>query len=154
MPFSATLLPYWDAVPGAGTNTFIGGAALFAMSGKSEEENKATAAFFEFLTSPEVQVHWHKGTGYVPVTPAAYELAKSQGYYDEFPAAEVGVLQLQLPGSENTRGYRMGFYVQIRDVMNREYSRILSGETSVEDAFDAIEREANELLSRFARTAS
>jgi sn-glycerol 3-phosphate transport system substrate-binding protein len=154
MPFSATFLPYWDAVPGAGTNTFIGGAALFAMSGKSDEENKATAAFFEFLTSPEVQVHWHKGTGYVPVTPAAYELAKSQGYYEEFPAAEVGVLQLQLPGSENTRGYRMGFYVQIRDVMNREYSRILSGETSVEDAFDAIETEANELLSRFARTSS
>jgi sn-glycerol 3-phosphate transport system substrate-binding protein len=154
MPFSATMLPYWDAVPGAGTNTFIGGAALFAMSGHSEEENRATAAFFEFLTSPEVQVHWHKGTGYVPVTPAAYELAKSQGYYDEFPAAEVGVLQLQLPGSENTRGYRMGFYVQIRDVMNREYSRILSGETSVEDAFNAIETEANELLSRFARTSS
>lgn len=154
MPFSATYLPYWEAVPGAGTNTFIGGAALFAMSGHPDEENRAAAAFFEFLTSPEVQVKWHKDTGYVPVTPAAYELAKSQGYYEEFPAAEIGVLQLQLPGSENTRGYRMGFYVQIRDVMNREYSRILNGETSVEDAFDAIETEANELLSRFARTSS
>ncbi len=154
MPFSATFLPYWEAVPGAGTNTFIGGAALFAMSGHPEEENKAAAAFFEFLTSPEVQVHWHKGTGYVPVTPAAYELAKSQGYYDEVPSAEIGTLQLMKPGSENTRGYRMGFYVQIRDVMNREYSRILNGETSVEDAFNAIEAEANELLSRFARTSS
>ena len=150
MPFSATFLPYWDAVEGAGTNTFIGGAALFAMSGKSADENKATAAFFEFLTSPEIQVKWHKDTGYVPVTPAAYELAKSQGYYEEQPAAEVGVLQLQLPGSDNTRGYRMGFYVQIRDVMNREYSRILSGETTVEDAFDA---EANQLLERFSRTS-
>ena len=97
---------------------------------------------------------WHKDTGYVPVTPAAYELAKSQGYYDEQPAAEVGVLQLQLPGSENTRGYRMGFYVQIRDVLNREYSRILSGETTVEDAFEAIETEANQLLERFSRTSS
>lgn len=153
MPFSATFLPYWDSVEGAGTNTFIGGAALFAMSGKSDEENKATAAFFEFLTSPEIQVKWHKDTGYVPVTPAAYELAKSQGYYDEQPAAEIGVLQLQLPGTENTRGYRMGFYVQIRDVMNREYSRILSGETTVEEAFDAIETEANQLLDRFARTS-
>jgi sn-glycerol 3-phosphate transport system substrate-binding protein len=101
-----------------------------------------------------VQVHWHKGTGYVPVTPAAYELAKAQGYYDEQPSAEIGTLQLMKPGSENTRGYRMGFYVQIRDVMNREYSRILNGETSVEDAFNAIEAEANELLSRFARTSS
>lgn len=39
----------------------------------------------------------------------------------------------------------MGFFVQIRGDMNREYSRILNGETSVEDAFDAIEREVNEL---------
>ncbi|MFN4156840.1 MAG: extracellular solute-binding protein [Gemmobacter sp.] len=154
MPFSAAELPYWAGVEGAGTNTFIGGAALFAMSGKSDAENKASAAFFEFLSSPEVQVSWHKATGYVPVTPAAYELAKSQGYYDEFPAAEVGVRQLLLPGSDNTRGYRMGFYVQIRDVMNREYSRILNGEATVDDAFKAIETEANELLSRFARTAS
>ena len=152
MPFSAAMLPYWAGVPGAGTNTFIGGAALFAMSGKSEAENKATAAFFEFLTLPEVQLKWHKDTGYVPVTPAAYELAKSQGYYAEEPSAEVGVKQLLLPGSENTRGWRLGFYVQIRDVMNREYSRILNGEASVDDAFKAIETDANELLSRFART--
>lgn len=46
----------------------------------------------------------------------------------------------------------MGFYVQIRDVMNREYGRILTGETSVEDAFANIEKEANALLARFAKT--
>jgi sn-glycerol 3-phosphate transport system substrate-binding protein len=46
----------------------------------------------------------------------------------------------------------MGFYVQIRDVMNREYGRILTGETSVDDAFATIEEEANQLLARFAQT--
>jgi sn-glycerol 3-phosphate transport system substrate-binding protein len=56
------------------------------MSGKSDEENKATAEFFEFLSSPEVQLKWHKDTGYVPITEAAYELAKTEGYYDEKPA--------------------------------------------------------------------
>lgn len=150
--FSATYLPYWEAVTTEPKQTFIGGAALFAMSGHSAEENAATAKFFEFLTSPETQYFWHKETGYVPITEAAYELAQEDGHYDRMPAAEVGIQQLSLPAGENTRGYRMGFYVQIRDVMNREYGRILTGETSVEDAFQTIETEANRLLERFAKT--
>ena len=69
----------------------IGGASLFAMADKSAEQNQATAKFFEFLTAPEVQYFWHKDTGYVPITNAAYELATNDGYYDEAPAAEVGI---------------------------------------------------------------
>ncbi|WP_368185038.1 extracellular solute-binding protein [Aestuariibius sp. HNIBRBA575] len=151
-PFSATLLPYWEGVTTQPTQTFIGGAALFAMSGKSAEENAATAAFFSFLTSEDVQYQWHQSTGYVPITNAAYDTAKADGHYDRFPAAEVGIQQLSLEAGEWTRGYRMGFYVQIRDVMNREYGRIMTGETSVEDAFANIETEANALLARFAQT--
>lgn len=151
-PLSATFLPYWEGVNPEPTQTFIGGAALFAMSGKPAEENLATAKFFEYLTSPEVQYKWHRMTGYVPVTTASYELAKSDGYYNEEPAAEVGTQQLQKAAGEFTKGYRMGFYVQIRDVMNREYGRILNGETSVDEAFSVIEEEANDLLTRFART--
>jgi sn-glycerol 3-phosphate transport system substrate-binding protein len=150
--FSATFLPYWEAVTTEPKQTFIGGASLFAMSGKSDEENAATAKFFEYLTSPEVQYFWHKETGYVPITTAAYDLAKEDGHYERMPAAEVGIQQLSLEAGEHTRGYRMGFYVQIRDVMNREYGRILTGETSVEDAFKNIETEANQLLARFAQT--
>jgi len=151
--FSATFLPYWEAVTTEPKQTFIGGAALFAMSGQPAEENAATAKFFEYLASPETQVFWHKETGYVPITEAAYDMAKAQGYYEEQPAAEVGIKQLSLPAGDNTRGYRMGFYVQIRDVMNREYGRIFSGEATVEEAFQVIEDEGNQLLSRFARTA-
>ena len=151
-PFSATLLPYWEGVTKEPKQTFIGGAALFAMSGQSAEENKATAEFFKFLSSSDVQVTWHKETGYVPITEAAYDLAKDQGYYNEKPAAEVGIKQLSLPAGDFTKGYRMGFYVQIRDVMNREYGRILTGETSVDEAFENIEAEANKLLERFAKT--
>lgn len=151
-PFGATVLPYWEAVTTEPTQSFIGGAALFAMSGFDAEENAATARFFEFLASVPAQVQWHTATGYVPITTAAYEATAETGHYNTFPAAEVGIQQLQLPAGEFTRGYRMGFYVQIRDVMNREYSRILNGETTVEEAFETIEAEANDLLARFAQT--
>lgn len=152
--FGADYMPYWDSIEGAGTQSFIGGAALFAMAGKSEAENTCTAQFFTFLTSPETQVYYHKNTGYVPVTEAAYELAKSQGYYDEQPVAEVGIQQLMLEGGEWTKGYRLGFYPQIRTVMEREFNRIFSGEVEVQDAFDTIQSEGNELLARFAKTSS
>ncbi|MCG7574405.1 extracellular solute-binding protein [Phaeobacter sp. CNT1-3] len=152
--FSATYLPYWEGVTKEPTQTFIGGASLFAMAGKSAEENKATAEFFRFLTSADTQYYWHKATGYVPITEAAYEKAKADGHYTRFPAAEVGIQQLQMPAGDNTKGYRMGFYVQIRDVMNREYGRILTGETDVDTAFKNIEAEANKLLARFAKTQS
>ncbi|HHS94561.1 MAG TPA: extracellular solute-binding protein, partial [Rhodobacterales bacterium] len=150
--FSATFLPYWSSITEEPYQTFIGGAALFAMSGKSAEENKATAAFFKFLSSPEIQLMWHKETGYVPITQAAYELAKTQGYYDEKPAAEIGILQLAGTEGEWTKGYRMGYYVQIRDVMNREYGKILSGDESVDAAFATIQAESDKLLDRFAAT--
>lgn len=154
MEFSADFLPYWKAVDGAGTNTFIGGAALFAMAGKPDAENKCVADFFQFLTSPEVQKYYHQATGYVAITKAAYELAKSEGYYEKTPVAEVGIQQLMLPSGEWSKGYRLGFYPQIRTIMEREYNRIFSGETTVKQAFETIEKEGNDLLTRFAKTAN
>lgn len=150
--FSATFLPYWEAITPEPVSTFIGGAALFALSGHDDAENAGAAKFFEFLASPETQKFWHVETGYVPITQAAYDLTKASGYYDETPQAEVGTLQLTKKAAEWNKGYRMGFYVQIRDVMNREYGKIFAGETDVESAFALIEEEGNQLLERFAKT--
>ncbi|WP_237154093.1 extracellular solute-binding protein [Oryzibacter oryziterrae] len=154
MPFGSTFLPYWGSIKGAGVHSFIGGAALFAMSGKAAAENACTAKFFSFLTSPEIQYYWHKETGYVPVTKAAYELAKADGYYAKTPDAETGIKQLSLPGAEWDKGYRMGFYVQIRDVMNREFVKLLNGDESVDAAFATIETDSNALLEKFAKTTA
>ncbi len=154
MEFSADFLPYWKAVDGAGTNSFIGGAALFAMAGKPDAENKCVADFFQFLTSPEVQKYYHQATGYVAITKAAYELAKFEGYYEKTPVAEVGIKQLMLQSGDWSKGYRLGFYPQIRTIMEREYNRIFAGETSVKQAFETIEKEGNDLLTRFAKTAN
>ena len=153
MPFSADFLPYWKSVIPEGVHTFIGGAALFAMAGKPDAENTCTASFFQFLTSPEIQKFYHQATGYVAITKAAYELAKSEGYYEKTPAAEVGIQQLSLPGAEWDKGYRLGFYPQIRAVMEREYNRIFAGEVSPKDAMETIKKEADDLLARFSKTA-
>ncbi|HEV7435167.1 MAG TPA: ABC transporter substrate-binding protein, partial [Pseudorhizobium sp.] len=95
----------------------------------------------------------HQATGYVAIAKAAYDLAKEEGYYKENPAAEVGIQQLQLPSGEWNKGYRLGFYPQIRTIMEREYNRVFAGETSVKDAMETIKKEGDELLARFAKTA-
>lgn len=147
-----TYLPYWKSInPDAGL-TFIGGAALFALDGKPKAEEQGVAAFFDYLTKPETQMYWHKTTGYVPVTNAAYELTKRSGYYTEQPDAEVGVKQLSLGAGEWTNGYRLGFYPQIREVMHREFDNIFADRSSVENSLNKVEVESAQLLKRFART--
>jgi sn-glycerol 3-phosphate transport system substrate-binding protein len=147
-----TYLPYWKQLNPEGVHTFIGGAALFAMNGHDKMENKAVAAFFDYLTKADVQMYWHKTTGYVPVTNAAYELTKQSGYYAEKPDAEVGVKQLSLASGQWNKGYRVGYYPQIREVMHREFDNIFAGKTDVKTALDNVEAESSKLLDRFART--
>ncbi|WP_112313367.1 extracellular solute-binding protein [Pseudogemmobacter bohemicus] len=153
MPFSATLMPYDETVADGNKSTFIGGAALFAMAGKPDDQNKCSADFFSFLTSTEIQAFYHQATGYVAITKAAYEKSKADGWYEKNPVAEVGIQQLMLPQGEWSKGYRLGFYPQIRVIEEREFNKIFSGETTVEDAFKAIETEGNALLARFAKTS-
>ena len=150
--FGTTYLPYWESVYEDAGSTFIGGAALFTMAGHTEEEYEAVAAFFDYLTLPETQYFWHRETGYVPITNAAYELAKDGGYYALNPNAEVGIKQLSLPGAEWTKGYRMGFYVQTREVIYNEMDRLMAGDTTVRKVLRTIEKEGNANLKRFART--
>ncbi len=150
--FGTTYLPYWNSITSKPKSTFIGGAALFSFAGHSSERYKGAAEFYKFLIRPEIQLHWHKETGYVPITTAAYKLAKESGYYQESPDAEVGILQLSQEGGEWSKGYRLGYYVQIRESLFKNYEEILSGKASVDSAFNSIEKESNKLLARFKRT--
>ncbi len=60
---------------------------------KPKEHYKGVAKFFTFISSPEIQADWHQSTGYVPITLAAYELTKKQGFYEKNPGRDVAVLR-------------------------------------------------------------
>ena len=151
--FGTTYLPYWNKFIDKGAQTFIGGAALFVFSGKDDAKYKGIAKFLQFLTSSKTQYFWHKETGYVPITNSAYALAKSDGYYSISPDAEIGIKQLSLPTQEWTKGYRLGNYVQIREVMTVEFENIINGKKSSKEALANIDKKANKLLVKFAKTS-
>ncbi len=84
--FSVNLLPYNDGIKGAPQNSIIGGASLWVLAGRPAKENKGVAQFFNFLSAPELQMQWHKDTGYVPITnAAAFELTKKVRLLREKP---------------------------------------------------------------------
>jgi len=151
--FGVTPLPYWSDVEDAPQNSIIGGASLWVFDGHSEEEYKAIAEFMNFLSSPEIQFWWHKETGYVPITKAAYELAKQKGYYEEEPFQEIAIQQLMnKEPTENSKGIRLGNFVQIRDVINDELEYVWNGEKTAEQALNDAVKRGNELLREFERT--
>jgi len=150
--FGVSDLPYWDDVQGAPQNTIIGGASLWVLSGHPEAEYLGVARFFSFLSQPEVQADWHQQTGYLPITLAAYDLTKEQGFYEENPGTETALLQMtgKAP-TENSKGLRLGNFDQIRGVIDEELEAVWAGDKTAQAALDSAVERGNVLLRRFER---
>ncbi|GAK55529.1 extracellular solute-binding protein, family 1 [Candidatus Vecturithrix granuli] len=148
--FGTGMLPYWPDVEGAPQNTIIGGASLWVMAGHPDEEYKGVAKFFSYLSSPEVQADWHQFSGYLPITTAAYELTKSQGFYEKNPGTETPLLQMMLHDpTDNSRGIRFGSFVQVRDIMDETFEAIFSGQKTAQQGLDDAVAAGNNLLRKF-----
>ena len=147
------LLPYWPEVAGAPKNSIIGGGSLWVLRDRPEAEYKGVAAFLAYLSRPDVQARWHQTTGYLPVTRAAYELTRSQGYYDRNPGADTAIKQITLnPPTDDTRGLRLGSYVTVRDIIEEEMEQALNGRETAAAALKNAVARGNEVLREFERT--
>jgi sn-glycerol 3-phosphate transport system substrate-binding protein len=147
------MLPYWPDVAGAPQNSTIGGATLWVLRGRPAAEYSGVAKFFAFLSKPEVQARWHQNTGYLPVTRAAFELTRSQGFYDRNPGTAISIEQITLHvPTENSRGVRLGSFVLIRGVIDDELEKAFSGKKSAQEALDSAVERGNRLLRQFERT--
>ena len=148
-------MPYYPDVAGAPQNSIIGGASLWVMGGKSAAEYKGVAKFFTFLSGTDRQVELHKKSGYLPITKAAYEKVKGEGYYKEFPYLETPLLELtNKEPTENSRGLRFGNMVQLRDVWSEEMEAALAGKKSAKQALDDAVARGNTMLRQFEKSVS
>jgi sn-glycerol 3-phosphate transport system substrate-binding protein len=146
------MLPYFSDVKGAPQNSIIGGATLWVLKGRPAAEYKGAAKFFAFLSRPETQAWWHQNTGYLPITLAAYELSRSQGFYDKNPGTDTAIKQMTLnPPTENSKGLRFGSFVQIRDVIEEELEQAFAGKKTAKEALDSAVKRGNDLLRAFEK---
>jgi sn-glycerol 3-phosphate transport system substrate-binding protein len=145
-------LPYYPDVAGAPQNSIIGGASLWVMGGKPADHYKGIAKFFTYLSGTPVQEAWHEATGYLPITKAAYEKTKADGFYDKNPGTEVAILQMTgKPPTDNSKGLRFGNMVQIRDVIAEDLEAAFSGKMDAKAALDDAVSRGNALLRQFQK---
>jgi len=151
--YGVGMMPYDETVPNAPQNAMIGGASLWVMKGKDAATYKGVAEFMQFLSQPEIAAEWHQKTGYLPVTTAAYDLTRKQGFYDKNPGADIATRQmLNKPPLPFTKGMRLGNMPQIRTIIDEELEGVWTGKKTPQAALGNAVTRGNLLLRRFEQT--
>ncbi|MDA9528306.1 sn-glycerol-3-phosphate ABC transporter substrate-binding protein UgpB [Bradyrhizobium sp. CCBAU 25338] len=148
------MMPYWPDAKDAPQNSIIGGATLWVLRDRPRQEYKGVARFFAYLSQPAVQAAWHQNTGYLPVTRAAFELTRSQGFYERNPGSAISFEEITLhPPTENSKGIRLGSFILIRGAIEDELEQAFAGQKSAQAALDSAVERGNKLLRQFERAS-
>lgn len=119
-----------------------GGGNFYIFKDTSAEEKAAALRLIEFMTSPEQAAAWSIATGYMGVSPAAYETEALQSYTKEFPPALVARNQLENAVAE----FSTFETARVRDGLNNAIQAALTGAKSPEDALADAQSAAVRLL--------
>jgi len=151
--YGVGMMPYDADIKGAPQNAIIGGASLWVMQGKDKALYTGVAKFLDFLAKPENAAEWHQKTGYLPITTAAYDLTRQQGFYDKNPGADIATRQmLNKPPLPFTKGLRLGNMPQIRTIVDEELESVWTGKKTPQQALDSAVERGNQLLRRFEQS--
>jgi len=137
------------------TNSLVGGASLWALSGKSADEYRGAAAFFAFIAKPESEEFWSTVTGYIPVTKTGFQYMTDKGFYAKAPYKGREVALASLTASDVTplsRGIRLGGFLQIRKEGRDALQSIFNNEMTVEAGLNQAVERGNAILRRFEKT--
>ena len=145
-------LPHWGP-PYPKTNTILGGATLWVMRGREPAEYSGVAQFLEFIAQPVQQAWWAATTGYVPITRTAIKSLEDSAFFAGNPEQWTALSQLlNAKPTVHSRGLRLGNYVEVREVIERELESILERKKTVKEGLDAAVTRGNAILREFSRT--
>lgn len=122
-----------------------GGGNFYVFEDTTEEERAAALALIQFMTSPEQAAAWSIATGYMGVSPAAYETEALQAYTTEFPPALVARNQLENAVAE----FSTFETARVRDGLNNAIQAALTGSASAEEALGEAQAAAERLLEDY-----
>jgi sn-glycerol 3-phosphate transport system substrate-binding protein len=139
-PFGVTFLPGMKQ-PGAPT----GGGNFYVFKGISKAKQDATLKFIKWMTVPERAADWSTKTGYVAVSPAAYETGILKDYVASFPQAAVARDQLkhaipELSVYENQR---------VMKILNDALQSVMTGARPADVALKAAQQDAERVLKDY-----
>ena len=152
--WASVMLPYHDDVLQSPRNGVIGGASLWTLTARNRtaEEYRGVAEFYRFISEVEQDKWWHHVTGYVPLTLAAYEASRAEGFYTQNPGADAAIIQLsRADPTPNSQGFRLGGFVEIRNIIQEELERGFQGQQNTETLLANANRRADVVLRNFER---
>jgi sn-glycerol 3-phosphate transport system substrate-binding protein len=119
-----------------------GGGNFYVFKDTTPEERAAALKLIEFMTSPEQAAAWSIATGYMGVSPAAYETEALKAYTAEFPPALVARNQLENAVAE----FSTFETARVREGLNNAIQAALTGSKSPEEALGEAQQAAERLL--------
>jgi len=122
-----------------------GGGNFYLFKDSTEEEKQAALELIKFMTAPEQAAKWSIETGYMGVSPAAYETEALQAYTAEFPPALVARDQLEHAVAE----FSTFETARVRDGLNAAIQSALTGDKSPEDALTEAQAAAERQLRAY-----
>ncbi len=119
-----------------------GGGNFYIFKKSTPAQQEASFKFIKWITQPKHAAEWSIATGYVAVSPAAYETPELKKYVAEFPPAAVARDQLphavaELSTHDNQR---------VTKAFNDGLQAALTGSKTAEQAMKDAQREAERLL--------
>ena len=138
--FGVAMLP---ASKRRGTPT--GGGNFYIFKKTNPAERKAAVRLIKFMTNPENAAEWSMKTGYMGVSPAAYETQKLKDYVQDFPYAAVARDQLQYATAELST-YQTG---RVRKGLDDAIQATLTGSKTPETALKEAQVQADRLLKQY-----
>jgi sn-glycerol 3-phosphate transport system substrate-binding protein len=136
-PFGVAMMP--KKVRG-GSPT--GGGNFYIFKSGTPAQQKAALKFAQWATSPQRAADWSIATGYVAVTPAAWETAKMKKYAQEVPAAIVARDQLEVSVAEFSTHENQ----RVTKLLNDALQAVLTGAKPPQQALSDAQREADRVL--------
>ncbi|PLC50155.1 ABC transporter substrate-binding protein [Pollutimonas subterranea] len=122
-----------------------GGGNFYLFKSATPEQQKAAYTFVKWMTSPENAAAWSIATGYVAVTPAAWETAQMKSYVKEVPAAAVARDQLEVSVAEFSTHDNQ----RITKLLNDNIQAVLTNSKSADQAMKDAQRDADRLLRSY-----
>ena len=137
-------------------SSFVGGASLWVLAGKSDAEYRGAAAFFDFIAKPEEALTWSTVTGYIPVRNSGFEYLNEQGFYGKAPykGRELAIQSLTASPADDAapHGIRLGGLLQIRQEISNGLQAIFIKNEDVQASLDTAADRGNQILRKFEQT--
>jgi len=122
-----------------------GGGNFYLFKDTTDAEREAAMKLIQFMTSPDQAAAWSIATGYMGVSPAAYETEALKSYTADFPPALVARNQLEHAVAE----FSTFETARVRDGLNNAIQSALTGAKTPAEALAEAQASAKRLLADY-----